>query len=156
VLLSFFEWAEGSALGEAMRNSLYAFAITEAIHLLGLCMLGGAVLIVDLRLLGVGLKRQPIPQLLRSARPWLIGAIIVMISTGVLLFVTVAIKLYYNTSWWVKITGLPIAILFTFLVRERLILRENLETSTLTRVIGAASIGLWFTVAAAGRWIGFS
>jgi len=156
VLLPFFEWAEASALGDAMRNSIWAFAVTEAVHLLGLCLLGGAVLVVDLRLLGVGLKRQTIQELLRYARPWLIAAIIVMLATGVLLFATVAVKLYYNTSWWVKISTLPVALLFTFLVRERLVRMDGLQTSTLTRVIGAGSILLWFTVAAAGRWIGFS
>jgi hypothetical protein len=156
VLLAFFEWAEASGLGVAMRNSLYAFALIQSVHLLALATLGGAVLVVDLRLLGVGLRHQPIPQLLRYARPWLIGSIAVLILTGIPMFATIAVKLYYNTSWWVKIIGLPIAILFTFLVRERLERRGALETSHLTRVVGFASIALWFTVAAAGRWIGFS
>ena len=63
---------------------------------------------------------------------------------------------FYNTSWWVKMTTLIIALLFTFTVREKALRDETLDTSTRSRLIGAASIALWLTVAAAGRWIGFS
>jgi hypothetical protein len=55
----------------------------------------------------------------------------------------------------VKIATLPVALLYTFTVRKRVAVR-SLETSRLTRVTAAVSLLLWFTVAAAGRWIGFS
>ena len=63
MLLSFFEWCDATALGEAVRNSLWLFPAIEAVHLLGLCVLGGSLLVVDLRLLGLGLKRQTIAEL---------------------------------------------------------------------------------------------
>jgi hypothetical protein len=56
----------------------------------------------------------------------------------------------------VKITTLPVAIVFVFLVRDRLAARAGMNATTLTRVVGFLSIAMWFTVAAAGRWIGFS
>jgi uncharacterized membrane protein len=155
-VLEFFEWSEHTAIGTAIRNSLWAFPVIEAIHLLGLSLLGGALLVVDLRLLGVGLRTQRISALLRHARPWLIASVVVLLVTGVLLFLSEAVKLYYNTSFWVKITTLPVALAFTFLIRNRLAREDVLETSARTRFIGAVSITLWFTVAAAGRWIGFS
>ncbi|MGH8185607.1 MAG: DUF6644 family protein, partial [Steroidobacteraceae bacterium] len=52
-LLPFFEWLEGSALGSFMKDFAATFAIVEAIHLMALAVLGGAVLAADLRLLGV-------------------------------------------------------------------------------------------------------
>lgn len=156
MLLPFFEWAEATGLGTFIRNSIWLFPVIEAVHLLGLCLLGGAVLIVDLRLLGAGLTNQRIADLAGYARPFLIAAIVILLSTGVLLFFSEAVKLYYNPSWWVKITALPIALLMTFLVRDRLARDQKLETSLRSRVLGITSIVLWFTVAAAGRWIGFS
>ena len=156
MLLPFFEWCDATALGAGVRNSLWLFPAIEAVHLLGLCVLGGSLLVVDLRLLGVGLKRQTIAELAGEVRPWLVGAVVVMGVTGLLLFFSEAVKCYYNQSFWVKITTLPIALLFTFTVRARVARTGGLVTSALTRLVGAASIALWFTVAAAGRWIGFS
>ena len=155
-LLPYFEAIEASALGNVIRQSLWLFPVIEAIHLLGLCVLGGAVLIVDLRLLGVGLRSYAIPQLVRDARPWFIGALLVMLTTGWGLFSSEAIKCYYNTSFWVKMTTLPMAIVVTLLIRDRVALRAGMDADSTTRLVGFTSIVLWFVVAAAGRWIGFS
>ncbi len=82
------------------------------------------------------------------------AGLVVMLGTGVLLFLSEAIKCFYNTAFWVKMTTLPVAVAFTFAVRERRL--EALDTSSRSRALGMASIALWLTVAAAGRWIGFS
>ena len=118
-------------------------------------MLGGSILLVDLRLMGFGLTRQSTSELNRQVRPWLLLAVIVMITTGVPLFLSEAIKCYYNRSFWVKITTLPLALAFTFLVRNR-IANSDSETAYINAATGATSVALWFVVAAAGRWIGFS
>ena len=171
MLEPFFRWCESTAIGQAVAQSVWAFPILEAVHLIGLCMLGGALLVVDLRLLGVGLTSQPVARLARYARPWLIGSVILMIATGIPLFLSEAIKAYYNTSFWVKMCTLPVALAFTFGVRERVARREadpddpgetpddanSFDDAGRTgRIVGAVSLALWFTVAAAGRWIGFS
>jgi hypothetical protein len=154
-LLPFFEWCETTALGLLVRESVWLFPAIEAVHLLGLCLLGGALLVVDLRLLGLGLRTTPVAVLARSARPWLFGAIAAMLVTGVLLFLSESVKCYYNQAFWVKITTLPLALAFTVGVRQRVIGREGV-TPLAERLTGAASLLLWFVVAAAGRWIGFS
>ena len=155
-LLPLFERFEATALGTAVRESVWAFPVIEAVHLLGLSLLGGAILLVDLRLLGLGLRGQRIDELAGQVRPLLFTALIVMFSTGVPLFLSEAVKCFYNTSFWVKITGLAIALLFTFTVRDRIARKGRLDTSFQSRLVGTASIALWVTVAAAGRWIGFS
>lgn len=149
-----FEWCEATVLGTVVRESVWLFPVLEAIHLVALCFMGGAILLVDLRLMGVGLTGQRIPELASHVRPWLMAGLVVMVGTGVLLFLSEAIKCFYNTAFWVKMTTLPLAIAFTFMVRERRL--EGLDTSVKSRALGMASIALWFTVAAAGRWIGFS
>ena len=154
-LLPLFEWAEATTLGRVVRESLWLFPVLEAIHLVGLALLGGALLVVDLRLLGVGLEGSTIEKINRHARPWLFLAVGILLSTGVLLFLSEAIKCYYNTSFWVKITTLPVAIAFTFAVRERFA-RVASYTSAYSQWIGSADLLLWFIVAAGGRWIGFS
>jgi len=156
MLLPFFEWCETVWLGRAVVGSLWLFPVIEAVHLLGLAVLGGAVLIVDLRLLGTGLKSWTPAELWREARPFMIGALVVMIATGIPLFLSEAIKCYYNDSFWVKMTTLPIAIAFAFTVRARATTDSVRNTARRQAAVGALSIALWVTVAAAGRWIGFS
>jgi hypothetical protein len=155
-LLPYFEWIEATALGNAIRQSLWLFPVIEAVHLLGLSVLGGSVLIVDLRMLGTGLRNHAIPRIARDARPWFVGALAVMLLTGWALFTSEAIKCYYNFSFWVKMTTLPVAIAFAFFVRDRIAARAGMDATATTRLVGFLSIALWFTVAAAGRWIGFS
>jgi hypothetical protein len=157
MLLPFFEWCEATPIGQAIRGSSWLFPAIEAIHLLALATIGGALLIVDLRLFGRGLRNCPVRQLARDAQPWLIGALVVMVSTGIALFLSESIKCYYNTAFWVKMTTLPVAILFTFTVRRRVTMSEDVRVAThWQKAVGLVSIALWFCVAAAGRWIGFS
>jgi len=156
MLLPFFEWCESLWLGQFIVNSNWLFPVIEAVHLLALSLLGGAVLIVDLRLMGLGLKGRSPSELWRAARPWMIGAIAAMILTGVPLFLSEPIKLYYSDSFWVKMTTLPIAIAFAFTVRSRVTADAVRNTTRRQLLVGALSITLWVVVAAAGRWIGFS
>ena len=152
----FFEWCEATMLGQLVRNSVWLFPVIEALHLLALSLLGGALLVVDLRLLGVGMTGASPSTLARSARPWLVTAVGAMLVTGLLLFLSEAVKCYYNQSFWVKILTLPVAIAFTFLVRQPAALADTTGRAPRSRLVGAISIVLWFVVAAAGRWIGFS
>ena len=153
-LLEIFTWLEFTSIGVAIRDSLWLFPAIEAVHLLGLATLGGALLIVDLRLACIGFGAMPVARLARGAEPWLVGALACMLLTGVPLFLSEAVKCYYNTSFWVKMGALAAALVFTFTVRSRILRREAEDWRQ--RVVGLVSLGLWLTVAAAGRWIGFS
>lgn len=156
-LLPFFQWCETTALGSAIRRSLWLFPVIESVHLLGLAVLGGALLVLDLRLLGLGLRRQPVAQLARDAQPWLIGSILVMLGSGVSLFLSESVKCYYSQPFWVKMTALPLAILFTFTVRRKVAMADEARARPLlSKLVALVSLSLWFTVGAGGRWIGFS
>ena len=151
-----FEWFEMTGPGVIVRDSVWMFPVLEAVHLLGLCLLGGVVLLVDLRMLGLTMRAQTTASLASYMRPWLFVSLGILIVTGVLLFLSEAVKCYYNQSFWVKMMVLPVALAFTFFVRERFIPREAQNSTATTKVIAMMSLALWFTVAAAGRWIGFS
>ena len=155
--LPFFQWAEATTIGEVIRDSSWAFAVIESFHLLALSVIGGAVLIVDLRLLGLGLRRQPIADLARDARPWLVGSLIVMLVTGVGLFLSEPMKCYYSTPFAVKMTCLALAIVFTFTVRMKVSMADEGRVPPVwLKLVALVSLVLWFGVGASGRWIGFS
>ena len=157
MLFPFFQWCEATSLGTAIRNSPWAFAVIESVHLLALSVIGGAVLVVDLRLLGLGLRRQSIADVARDAFPWLVGSLIVMLVTGVGLFLSEPTKCYYSTPFWVKMISLAIAIVFTFAVRRPVTLADEARMRPAWyKLVALLSLTLWFSVGAAGRWIGFS
>jgi hypothetical protein len=157
VLLQFAEWCEGSALGTAIRESPYAFAIIESVHLLALSVIGGAILVVDLRLLGLGLKKQPLAELARDAWRWQKLALAALVVTGIGLFLSESLKCYYSTPFWVKMTTLSVAILFAWTVRRMVIFSEpDRFGRPATIMVALISMTLWFVVGASGRWIGFS
>ena len=114
MLYPFFQWCESTELSRIVRESVWMFPVTEAFHLVGLCLLGGALLIVDLRLLGLGLrlKDSSIARLDRQVRPWLLTSLAVMLGTGLLLFLSEAVKCYYSHAFWVKIVTIPLAMAF--------------------------------------------
>ena len=156
-LLPFFQWCENTAVGDAIRSSLWLFPVIEGFHLLGLALIGGAVLVLDLRLLGLALRRQPIARIARDAQPWLIGSLFVMLPTGILLFLAESTKCYYSEAFWVKMTSLFLAIVFTFTVRRKVALTEERRVRPLvSKLVALVSLTLWSTVGAGGRWIGFS
>lgn len=154
-LLELFERLEASALGTAIRDSLWLFPVIEAVHLLGLSLLGGAVLVVDLRLLGVGLAQRPVAYVARQLEPWLVGAIAVLVATGVPLFLSEAVKCFYSGAFRLKMVALALALAFTFGVRNPMAKAQPLAPRW-NRAVATCSLALWLTVAAAGRWIGFS
>ncbi len=155
MILEIFQSIENSGVGEAIRDSKWLFPVIEAVHLLGLAVIGGAVLIVDLRLLGYGLRAQPVPQVARDAQPWLIGSLAVMLLTGSLLFSSEATKCYYHEAFWVKMTSLALAILFTFTIRRR-VTQANKIAPLRSKIVAIISVALWSGVGIGGRWIGFS
>jgi hypothetical protein len=155
--LPLFQWLEASSIGNMIRSSLWLFPVIEAFHLVAFAILGGTVLITDLRLLGVAMRSQPIREIEREARPWLLGSLVVILITGVMLFLSEAVKCYYSFPFKVKITCLVLAILYTATLHRRVASSDDAAIGPVKgRVAALVSLALWGAVAWGGRWIGFS
>jgi hypothetical protein len=153
-LLDLFEWFQSAAVGVGIRRSPWLFPVIEAVHLVAFALLAGALLILDLRLLGLGLTAQAPSAVERQTRPWFFAGFGMMVVTGTLLFLSEAIKLYGKDAFWVKLTALAAALVFTFALRNPAARRDIGGAGA--KAVALVSMALWFTVAAAGRWIGFS
>ncbi len=155
-LLPLFQWLEDTSIGAAIRDSLWLFPVIESVHLLALALIGGAILVVDLRLLGFGLKSQPVAALAENIHPWLVGGLVTMVLTGVPMFLSEAIKCYYSPPFWYKMSFLVVATLYTFGVRKRVAAADTAKVGPIWgRLTALASLGLWFCVGFSGRWIAF-
>jgi len=155
--LPFFQWCYQTSIGEGIRDSTWLFPVIEAVHLLAFGVTVGAALMVDLRLLGVGLNKQPVARLSVAAQPWMLGGVILLFASGVPLFLSEAIKCLYSVPFWVKMASLFLVLLFTFTFRHRVTgTGVSADQPQLGRVTALISMGLWFGVAWGGRWIGYS
>src|SRR5213594_718827 len=155
-LLDLFGWLQYSPLITAMRSSPWFFPVVATIHLMGLALIGGAVLVVDLRLLGLGLRSQPVAGLAHDADQWLRRGLVVMVTTGILLFMCFATKYYYLTFFWVKMASLIAVIIFTWSVHRRVAMAGDAEVRPVWgKLVALVSLLLWTTVAVGGRYIGF-
>ncbi len=126
-LFNFFDQLEQSFIGEAIRNSIWMFPVIEAFHLIGISQ---TTLILKLGLL-------------------------ILVSTGIPLFLSEAIKCYYSRAFWIKMSALIIGLVFLFCIRNPVGL-STVEGNAKVKLIGFISISLWAIVAGSGRWIGFS
>lgn len=153
-LLPVFQWFEDSGLGKAVRESVWAFAAIESVHLLALAAMGGAILLVDFRALNIGMRHRSISELAREMQPLVTLSLIVLIVTGVALFASEGVKCYYSTPFWIKMSTLLVATIYTYTIRRRSVMSPS--PGGTQAFIAVGSIALWFVVAASGRWIGFS
>jgi len=152
-----FAWMETTWLGVIGKTWGAAFALVEALHLLGMALLGGAVLLADGRLLGLWFADVPNRQLQDQAHRVFLVGLVTMLATGVFMACAVAMKIYYLPVFWFKMLALAAGMLFVFGVRRPL-LRGDVDSMNpwVVRAVALASVMVWFTVAATGRWIGFS
>jgi cation transport ATPase len=125
---------------------------------MGLALIGGSVLLVDLQLLGFGKGRQPLARVGRDAERWMLISLALLLPTGLLQFMCfAATKYYYFTTFWTKMAALLLALIFTFSIRRRVVLEGTANATSPARhkTVAIVSLALWGTVAIAGRLIGF-
>ncbi len=151
-----FQWCEATWVSAAIRDSTWMFAVIEILHLLGLALLLGSLIVLDLRLLGWGMRRQPVAQLARELAPWIRGGLAVMLPTGLLLFFSEAMKCYASPPFAIKMTLLSLAIVSHLIIfPQALRMKDSAHLPRWSRPAACISLVLWFGVGLAGRAIGF-
>lgn len=157
MLFALFEWLEASALGVFVKDQAATFATIEAVHLMGLALLGGTVLAQDLRLLNIVMRDVPSNVVTEQAHRWFKVGLWILLLTGVPLLAGGATKCYHNPFYWTKMIALAVGVLFVFTLKQPLLRGDHAALRPVTlKLIALASISIWTLVAASGRWIGFS
>lgn len=152
----YFLWTEKTWLGHTIRESKWTFSITEVFHLLGLTMLLGTVLVMALRLLGLAFRSKSVREVARGFAPWSAAALVIVLTTGFLLFVSEATKCWGNIAFRYKMLFLFLALVFQFAVLPFIYGADEKRFPPVARKIAAViAVFLWFGVAAAGRAIAF-
>ena len=154
-------WLQGSVLGHAMRESgVWTYGVVNLVHILGVGSLFGAVLVLDLRLLGfwrkVALSAISEPTVIVAATGFAIAA-----TSGVCLLATKATEYVNNPFIYIKFPAIGLGLLNVVALNCLPAWKEHKMRELSSReqrklaVIGGISLFSWLTAISAGRMIGY-
>jgi len=152
---------EASPPAVSIRDSLYLFPLIESLHVFGLAMVFGTIMIIDLRLLGLASTRRPFTMMASDILKWTWLAFALTATTGALMFITNAGVYYHNAYFRAKMAMLVLSGINT-LIFERTALRSVARWNTekaappAGRTVAALSLLFWIGVIFMGRWVGFT
>ena len=154
-------WAaalEASRLGAMMRGSFLLYPVANLGHIFGLILFAGSVVVLDLRLLGLGRRGLDAAALSSALTPVMLLGLALMATTGTLLLSADARPLTTNPAFQAKAALLALALANALLFRwlwNYMLPRWDEAAPTFARIQAATSLALWLMVASAGRLIGY-
>jgi hypothetical protein len=158
-LLSICQWLDSTRLNAFMGQSKWAFPLLDTIHTLGIVLVAGTIMLVDLRLLSLGLRSVPVAAVVHRIVPWTLAGFGLMFVTGGLLFCSEAVKMYRSPAFRIKLVLLILAGL-NALIFHRTVYRDVAKwgpssVPARARLAGLASLLFWMAIIAAGRAIAY-
>jgi len=136
-----------------LNQNEWSFPVCEVFHIAGFALLIGTIFIVDLRLMGLGMKRESTATVLKGTAPWTLLGLAAVLITGPLIFLSDPVLYLNNASFRFKITMLLIAMLYNWTLHRSV--ANKPDPGTLGVLVGALSAFLWASVIFAGIFIAF-
>jgi Family of unknown function (DUF6644) len=152
-LLPAFEWMENSPVGQTIRHSATLIAVLESIHLIGLTLLLGSILMVDLSVLGLGIGRSPASRIAKELRAWTRAGLVIMLTSGPLILSSEAVRCYESPAFWAKMALLAVALTFHFTLHKKVVSEESPAPQRRAKWTACWSLVFWTSVALAGKAI---
>ena len=157
MVLEAMEWMGDSRLSLLFGSAVWYSPLIQVAHLVAVAVFAGALLVVDLRLLGTGLTQTPVKTVAEDAQPWLMGGLIALTVTGLPSLFQLAIKQYYSPFWWWKMEMLALGLIFIFTVRRKVLQTDESELGSFwPKIVGLVSLALFLGVTIGARLIGLS
>jgi hypothetical protein len=155
----FFQWLQDTSVASGIRHSLWLFPILYTLHIFGVVMLVGATSALDLRMLGLVLRDEPVPETADLLLPWAKVGFAAQVVTGTLLFAAQAADLWHNIAFLLKMAAVLLAglnVLIFHLTSYRNV-RQWPQHSTPAGAKFSAVFSLlcWFSIVAMSRLIAF-
>ena len=152
-------WLEVSGLGELMRKSAWMYPIVEIVHIVGFAILVGAVVMFDLRVLGLG-HGLTVTALARHLLRWSWVGLALVVPAGLMMFTAHATEFAANPAFLLKVALLATAamnVAFFHAVPYRSVSEWDVAAEAPGAARGAAvlSIVIWIAVITCGRLIAY-
>ena len=136
-----------------LNNNEWAFPLTECFHITSFALSIGTIMLVDLRLMGLALKRATPAQLVKDTGIWTLAGLIIVIFSGLLIFSSDPLRYTYNSGFQWKMIALVVAILYNYTIHRKVALSGSSPGAQ--KFVGALSVLLWVLVPFGGIWISF-
>jgi hypothetical protein len=155
-LMSWLEWCSNTRTIVFIRDSSYGMPAVQSVHLVGLTVLLGAILVLNLRLAGVTMMDWSLREVERQLRPWAWGATAFVLASGIVMFLGNPPKYLANPAFQIKMASLALAVLCQFVLFRSFFRSEpDVRRRSANVVVAGLSLTLWFAVGWAGRAIAF-
>ncbi len=102
-----------------LNNNEWSFPLFECIHIAMFAMSIGTIAIVDFRMLGLGLRRQTPAELLKATSLWTLIGLIVVITSGMVIWSSDPLRYYYSPPFRFKIITLLVAVIYNYTVHRK-------------------------------------
>lgn len=160
-LVDFAIWISHLKVSETIGSHFLAIPLLQTVHIVAIATAFGAVLMLNLRVLGLVGREKTIVETGERYRPWIWGALLVLILSGSGLIVAEPIRELMNPIFWIKMALLIALILLSIGFQAALrgaSTRWDVDAGGGAAVrIGAAGLILvWCIVMIAGRWIAYA
>ena len=151
-LRPYFEWCGNTWLGATVRDTVWAFPLIETFHLLALAVLLGTVLIVNLRVFGLGQRYVSTAQIARQLEPWMLASLSLLIASGIPMAFSDPIKCFESYSFPIKLGLIALGIGSQLTIQRRWVVTGDASPRK-AKLAAALSIAIWTAVGAAGKGI---
>jgi hypothetical protein len=160
-LLGFCDWLANTRWSIALHESTWAYSIVESVHVLTLCLFLGMAVMLDLRLLGVMMRRAPVSEVVRQLLPWMVAGFTLMVISGSLLFYAIPVRTYQSIFFRAKVVmlisaGLNVWIFHSTTYRKVSEWERDPVPPKRARVAAGLSLALWAGIVIAGRMIAYN
>ena len=160
VLYDFCKWLQHTSVGMEVAESDWLFPAIETVHIWGIILLVGTTGVLDLRLLGVILRKQRVSELHHRLIRWTWTGFAVMFMSGSFMFASEAAKMYSNGAFRFKmllilLAGVNAFIFETTAFRNVAQWDDSPRTPWGAKLAACFSLVAWVGVIAAGRWIAY-
>ena len=136
-----------------LNTNEWSFPLCEIFHIVGFALLIGTIFIVDLRLMGLGMKRQSSAQLVKDTAPWTLVGLVLIVITGPLIFFSQPDVYIYNSSFHYKMGALLTGLLLNWTIHRKVAMMPDPGVNGV--IVGAFSALVWASVIASGIFIAF-
>lgn len=146
-------------LAAAMREELWLYPAVEIVHIVGFVLLAGSIAVLDLRLLGLS-PRLPVRALAAHVLPWSLGALLLILPSGLLMFIAHAGELVSNPAFIAKMAllmgaALNAALFHAGVFRGAAGWNTDVPVPAAARLHAAASLLIWIAILACGRLLAY-
>jgi uncharacterized protein DUF6644 len=160
MLLSFAQWIQATAFFTALRGSANVYPIVMSLHMIGIAFFGGMILMTDMRLLGLAMRKRSIADVVNQFRVPKRWGLLLTITCGILMAGSKAEEYYYNAFFRTKLILLAVVIIFELVFYRGVYANpEALDRSPRipgsAKMAAALSLALWTAIACCGRGIGY-